>query len=920
MPRLQGRNNRHNIRRDNSVNPREYNKMPYFYGQEPLPSSTPFDISAIMQRRAGFSRLEMLLLGTVVAAAVLVPVVYSLSPEQSQDYNTNKPDYQHEKNYGGHDKHSTIVQQEVYLDSSGVNVSATLPVTRETLFDGSIPQSPELAQFYSELHKLGVDKHDFKQIVRAGGNFSDLPALGRVIKAGARTDQVVDLYQNGALRNENFIAATELLPDKSDETNNINPFSLYLLEELVKAGFVKEDLTSVRLFAAKKTSPYTIVDWYKTGLIRNPDFVLLADGLQSYIQDYNYLDDIIKQGFVKDDIPLIQKLVKNGNEDYTILNLYRENLIHNQDFVQIYDALSALGINSSYWAKDLVNVGAVSNDIPLIVKAVSVKLSEASSITSRLVEAYKNGRMKDESFLALVDVLSGYGCDLYSIERFVDAGGNSGHLPQLQEMHEQGIDGQHMLWDFHEKFDKDYVDNAKPLTDMGFSARQILNLRDEGIRATDENIAIAAKYAASSIDKDLAIKLMINHIEPSDENIRFFESYESQRRFYPTKDIINLGIRRIQPEPELFTKRYEINYSRTTASNGLGTTFVLAGSVDDSYASYRLAIAGISAEYANTMVAKGFRDSAQIVLLHHAGITPEQVDALREEHGETPTFPALINNAKLSRPIGVDESNERQRRQLRMFSPRVSFEKLYDDDDGDGEGEITLGIYCQFPNDISRVNSKLLEILGSDRDIKNVLAWLEPIAASRRIKLKYLETKQDFIDPMRNYDIKFFAGHAGCGRGPDFSREAGEHDYLRMGRDILTIPEYYLHDDDEVIEYLHNGLVRIRGGSQDLDGLQVGCDVFIYEGCRTELYYRAILAERFPQLDFVGTNYATSYMPSDLITALVIGLAREMPLDEALRTTEALLRQDLLDAIKSEMEMYKNIMPIEKYPTKVFGQ
>lgn len=186
------------------------------------------------------------------------------------------------------------------------------------------------------------------------------------------------------------------------------------------------------------------------------------------------------------------------------------------------------------------------------------------------------------------------------------------------------------------------------------------------------------------------------------------------------------------------------------------------------------------------------------------------------------------------------------------FSSRWTYGQLADN------GRISIGVYHADP----AVSSRLESIVRACAD-----------QTHERISITLLTTRKDLVRSFSRDSIVLYFGHAHAGRGIRFADETAEPP-LPMAPDILDIPRWNLTPEDTVVEDLGEGRMRILGGSQGLQELNVQCKVFAYFGCRTDTYFRTSWAQRFPQVDFIGTAYVcdASAMAPDLLTRLVHGL------------------------------------------------
>ncbi len=225
----------------------------------------------------------------------------------------------------------------------------------------------------------------------------------------------------------------------------------------------------------------------------------------------------------------------------------------------------------------------------------------------------------------------------------------------------------------------------------------------------------------------------------------------------------------------------------------------------------------------------------------------------------------------------------------KIFSDKVSYAELYDGD------KITVGVYCQLSQD----KEKITEFISK----------VNPETKKRGLECIFLETKQDFIEAMKNYDIILFAGHANIGRGMNFNDKNQLHDYLRMGQETLVIPSKYankLGPDDKIIEQLDNGSVIVHGGSEGLNNLEIGADVFFYLCCRGNTYYRGIMEKKYPNLEFVSTNFEVSCAVIPFTKQLILGLEKGESLGKLLKKINYDASNLLPEGIEAERKVYLN--------------
>jgi len=419
------------------------------------------------------------------------------------------------------------------------------------------------------------------------------------------------------------------------------------------------------------------------------------------------------------------------------------------------------------------------------------------------------------------------------------------------------------------------------------------------------------------------VLLMVIGVEPTSENLEALAEISNAAKGMTAVEKVNLWMRGFIPGRIIGNSSKEENTGYVidnTLLNSFGKIMILLGEenagikVPDSYSSllimprygtagYRLTAADIPKDYINEMKERGISDADAVVGLYAAGISLEEID-FHIEHGaeNANILDAVFRSAAFVPALDI-------RRAAQMpFSDRRGYEELYDDDDNDGIGEITIGVYCQFIEDV----------ISNDKMIKDVIEQLAARAEKRRIVIKPLNSKDEFKAAMAGYDIVMFYGHANCGRGPDFGRGSEPNDYLRMGKDELLIPGKYLHNDDEVIRRLENGNVVIKGGSEGIDAMEVNADMFFYLGCRTDRYYRGVLQQKLPQLDFLGTNYASNAKAHLDLRSLILGLIKCRTLAEIIPDMEKVEGFNLLQGILVERQTYKNNLPLSGYPNRMF--
>ncbi len=179
------------------------------------------------------------------------------------------------------------------------------------------------------------------------------------------------------------------------------------------------------------------------------------------------------------------------------------------------------------------------------------------------------------------------------------------------------------------------------------------------------------------------------------------------------------------------------------------------------------------------------------------------------------------------------------------------------------DGRLTIGVYLMAP---------------SSPDALGDLVGDHAAGPGRTVTLRLLHSRQDLVEAFACDTIVLYSGHANFGKGIAFDHRSGEAP-IPMGQDTLLVPANHLAPADEILERLDHGMVRIRGGCQGFEELNVQCKVFGHLGCRTDLYYREVWKSHFPHVDFVATTYAThSGAAPGILRHWILGLQRGRPL------------------------------------------
>lgn len=226
------------------------------------------------------------------------------------------------------------------------------------------------------------------------------------------------------------------------------------------------------------------------------------------------------------------------------------------------------------------------------------------------------------------------------------------------------------------------------------------------------------------------------------------------------------------------------------------------------------------------------------------------------------------------------------------YSEKVTWADLWDD------GTLSVSVYFEDPEEEKSFREYQQTLVGP------------PVA------YKVLNSRQEFETALAEDDFVVFFGHANLGRGMNFSRGQG-YDLLRMGKDEILIKWEDIIAGDKVIEDRGEN-VLIKAGSSGLDGLVINADVVIYSGCRTNIYYSDVFKGRFPDVEFVGTNFVPIYSQlAPLLVSLEFTLASEHGISTFLSVINKLNAPGRAESIDIEINDYGNVQ--DSYPEALFS-
>jgi len=262
-------------------------------------------------------------------------------------------------------------------------------------------------------------------------------------------------------------------------------------------------------------------------------------------------------------------------------------------------------------------------------------------------------------------------------------------------------------------------------------------------------------------------------------------------------------------------------------------------------------------------------------------------------------LPAVKPEATVEELAGTPEEN---------FSEKISYADLYDD------GTITIGIYLQ--------NDREITFKKASVDASRVL--FEDVAKKRKIEVHEIKDEKDFREALAKYDVVIFSGHGNIGRGLNFGTMK-KPQYFKMGKDVAVIPSFYadekhkyLYEDEEVIGKMEDGSIQIRAGAQDLEGLEVKCDVLAVLCCRGVPYYAEVFNKRFPDTEFVSTRYECGFSPGVLLDRMVRTFANVGTSKALLEDLNKSHKLRMLEIKYREKRIYKNPQSEDEMTSDLF--
>jgi len=183
--------------------------------------------------------------------------------------------------------------------------------------------------------------------------------------------------------------------------------------------------------------------------------------------------------------------------------------------------------------------------------------------------------------------------------------------------------------------------------------------------------------------------------------------------------------------------------------------------------------------------------------------------------------------------------------------------------------------------------------------------------ASNGIALVVITNAAGFRKCLSNSDIVLYFGHSNRGRGLFFQEAPSVGEWLRIGPDILQFPRRVVQSGDEVLGVASNGMMMIRGGATDLEGLDIRCKILWLMGCRTEVYYRRILERRYPHTEFVTANYTWGSTSEawGIVSALEVTLFQHRTMEDLLRVLNTDRQTEILYGMYKEKNDYHNDGP-----------
>jgi len=698
------------------------------------------------------------------------------------------------------------------------------------------------------------------------------------LKEGFSFSKITDMLTQSILTRENLDFYGRLKPFDY-ETNEF----LGLMEQ----GAIPKDASFLTKLLGWGCSKNDIESLYRSDLIRNQTFIAMMnsrvkDGLEldniKYLlekgattKDIGWMEEriskghgyedlrgflrLFKLGATEEDIPLIDTLLTQDCKLYNIASLYEKGFMKDENFVAFVQ--SGLGKKiSHYYFMEFVERGATKTDISWIETLVS-----NGKNTGEIINLFRHGRTKDKNFMDLYIGLSEFSEDTIYLGNLTEKGATKEDLPWMRRLLKAGYKTSNIYWDFDEcKANPKIVDLMERIGPSYLGNYQIQSIIELRKDITDQDINRIKEYLKMEADSWL-----IPHL--------------TALRIIPNKELEAIVAITNSDPGSLLMARYLIGKKVDQRKSEQDTSAAL-----DIYS----ALASVLPKKAGKLF-QGIAAKQQALYV----ITDHTIEEVRFNQ-------ALgLDSDEVIREIIMGDKKARKTNPKKLpkgrFSDKVDYQALYDD------GNVSVGIYCQFEREHDYVAS--------------VISNLHSRAESSLVELHLLSTEADFRSAWTNYDVVVYSGHANQGRGPDFLKDKKRRKCIRMGADVLNIPAscvYTLGSDDEIIERLPDGSVKVKGGSEGLDSLGDGPDVFMYMCCRGNTYYRPVFDEKRPEIEFVSTNYEGNGQPWSLMRLLVYTIERRAKLKIFIDALESVVDFNIKRGIRDEKERYKNPGPYQK--------